>query len=227
MATKLDIWNKALLFLGQSALTSEADNEERRFILERAWPLVIDDALARGDWRFATKTVELAEDEAATASPGFFAVFPLPSDWVRTIAISFTELFDEYSYDFDRGYQEYILEGQAYHSKESSFFLRYISRDYLTDDNVQNYPPTYVEYLASQLAYVTCDLITQSTTLRQLLERETDNRLRKAKSNDARNVKETQIRPGKWIKSRLSGGRFGRGGPSDLPGAIQTQRGKG
>ena len=57
MATKLQIWNRALYHVGgRGRLQTLTDDVEARYVFDTIWPFVLEDALSRGDWHFATKT---------------------------------------------------------------------------------------------------------------------------------------------------------------------------
>lgn len=227
MADKLAIWNKALRLIGEGAITTvtapvdPSDDVEARLVLDAAWPTIALDGLARGDWNFAMKTVELTASTTTTVIPGYDFAFDHPTDWLRTIAFNFVADFTNVFF-FDTEL-DVVEEQGSWFTNSENFFVRYISTDLTQDARLPEYPPTYVEFIAALLAREIVERITQGQTKAQDLDQMVRTRLLKAKSNDARNLKQKPVRPGKWIQG-LSGQGNRRGQIGTLVGgAIQLQ----
>ena len=221
MADKLTIWNKALRLIGEGRLTATDEDIESRYVLDDAWPTIALDGLARGDWNFAMKTAELTASTTTTVIPGYDFAFDHPADWLRTIAYNFVADFTNVFF-FDTEL-DVVEERGSWFTNSENFFVRYISTDYVQDANLTIYPPTYVEFVSALLARDICERLTQGTSKIQYLDGQIETRLRKAKSNDARNLKEKPVRPGKWIQG-LSGQGNRRGQIGTLVGGeIQLQ----
>lgn len=215
MADKLALWNRALLHLGVKRLITLTDDVDARHVFDEAWPTVALDGLSRGDFNFSQKTVELTESTTTTVIVGYEFAFDHPADWIRTIAFNFVADFSDYFY-FDDTVDVYEERGSWFMNSET-FFVRYVSSDYAEDANLPDYPPSYVEFISALLAYQTCERLTQGTTKQEVLKDLVKVTLLKAKSNDARNLKEQRIRPGNWSRA-LRGGVFRRSGLGTLVG---------
>ena len=230
MADKLTIWNKALRLIGEGRLATvtapvdPADDIESRAVLDDAWPTIALDGLARGDWNFAMKTVELTASTTTTVIPGYDFAFDHPTDWIRTIAFNFVADFTNVFF-FDTEL-DVVEEQGSWFTNSENFFVRYITSDLAGDARLTEYPPTYVEFISALLARDICERLTQGTSKIEYLDGLIDVRLRKAKSNDARNLKSNPVRPGKWIQG-LSGQGNRRGQIGTLVGGeILTPEGE-
>lgn len=197
MATKLQIWNRALYHLGEPQLVTLTDDVESRRVIETIWLSVLEDALSRGDWNFAMKTRLATVAAGEMPSPGYQSVFNKFSDWQRTITFAHTEFVDDsFSDDFD-----VLDEGQFWHTHNPVLYVRYISTDFAQDSAIQFFPTSYVQFVQYLLARDICERLTQGTGLYEKLDILMDRQLLKAKSIDARNMKQTVIRPGQWAQA--------------------------
>lgn len=204
MTTKLQLWNKALLHLGEGRLLTLTDDVEARYVFDEYSSDVLLDGLSRGDWNFATKTTILVQSTTTTVIAGYTFAYDHPTDWVRTIAMSILADFEvDLLYGF--GSLDVYDERGSWFTNSESLFTRYISNDFVSDASVLLYPPSYVEFVAALLAYRTVERLTQGRTSKEDLSKLLKKKLLKAKSNDARNMKEAIIRPGLWSRS-LRGG---------------------
>ena len=124
---------------------------------------------------------------------------------------------------FDRSDLDVYEERGSWFTNSEQFYVRYVSSDFAQDANLTAYPPTYVEFIAGLLALRTVERLTQGTTKKEDLEDDVKKMLLKAKSNDARNLKDTRPRPGRWIQAL--GGQTGRRGQIGtlVGGQIQLQ----
>jgi hypothetical protein len=222
MADRLEIFNRALLHIGEGRLTTLTDDVEARYVFDAHWPTIALDGLARGDWNFAQKTAEISQSTTTTVIPGYEFAFDHPTDWVRTIAYNFVADFTDVFF-FDRDTLDVYEERGSWFTNSEQFYVRYISSDFTQDANLTAYPPTYVEFIAGLLALRTVERLTQGTTKKEDLEDDVKKMLLKAKSNDARNLKDARPRLGKWGQALI--GQTGRRGQIGtlVGGQIQLQ----
>lgn len=222
MATKLEIWNRALYHLGgRGRLETLTDDVEARYVFDAIWQFVLGDALSRGDWHFATKTHTGVRNTAVTPIPGFFYTFDKPTDWARTLSFAHHDFFDD-TYAEDTSLRD---EGIYWYSIFETLFVRYISTDFTLDANIGLFPHSYVEYVSLLLARDACERITQSNSLHEKLIALTDKQLRKAKSNNARNEKEAVIRLGSWAGALRGDADRRDDNAFSVAGVIQSSRG--
>lgn len=201
MATKLAVWNQALIHLGKSKLTTLTDDVEARYVFDDAWAGVVEEAFNEGDWNFAKKSASLAESSTGTAALGFTYVYDYPSDYVRTIAVSNEATFSA-------KFTAYADQGGYLHSSTNPVYLRYISNALDDDDDVPSWPTMFWRYVALKLAYETCNRLTNGASLEDRLEVKMEKALRKAKSVDARNEQGKVLPSGSWMEAR-GGYRWG------------------
>jgi hypothetical protein len=223
MATKLQIWNQALRLVGAQPLTALTDDVPSRYTLEEAWPDVVEDSLSRGIWNFALKSAEVTADTSATPIVGYAYAIPKPDDWLFTVTVSaFPDLNDYYFSDNGT-----IKDaGGFWHSDDSPLFVEYASTDLALDANLGMWSKLFCRFVAANLALDIAPRITQSTTDVQILEREVKMRLLRAKSRDARDEKESRVRPGNWVRAQRGYANRLNRERSSVGGAIVTRQGK-
>jgi hypothetical protein len=204
-AIRLEIYNGAMLEIGERSITSLTESTESRRLLDRAWNGAggaVNYCLGKGQWRFARRSVELVPDTNITPSFGFQYVFPFPSDFLRTCALCVD------------GYQEipltrYIQEGNAWFADVDRIYLTYVSSGASYGGNLSGWPADFVRMVEVYLAWRVCLKLTQDKTrhreLEVLLRRcEID-----AASSDAMEGPTRSLPPGSWTRSR-HGGRIGQ-----------------
>ncbi|MDR6818504.1 hypothetical protein J2X76_003681 [Neorhizobium sp. 2083] len=198
MANKLAVWNQALVHLEKEGLASLTSEMEARYVFERAWPGVVEEAFNEGDWNFAKVSAALVLNVVETAAVGWTYVFDYPEDYIRTVAVSNVP-------DFQQEFFNYIDQGGFIHANQNVMYLRYISSAMMTvddDDDDLPWPTLFWRYVALKLAYETCGKLTGGASLRDDLEKRKEKALRQAKSVDARNENNKIDRPGSWLRAR-------------------------
>jgi hypothetical protein len=87
-AVKLKLYNEALALLKETKLASLSEAREPRRRLDDAWDAgLINAALEKGQWHFASRVVALTYDPDVTLSlPGYTYAVEKPSDMVRLTA---------------------------------------------------------------------------------------------------------------------------------------------
>ena len=195
MADKLQIYNQALLNIGQEPLVTLTDDVQSRRVLDIAWAGVTEQAFNEGDWNFAKKTALLTAS-ASTPSVGFAYAFDYPADWIRTVSIS---------PDRRTGYvyTDYEDAGGLISAGSASLYLTYISNASLATPAV--WPTMFWRYVSWRLAYETVEKLTNSTTKMQQLEKPMERALSQARNIDARNEQNKMIASGSWMRSRHGG----------------------
>ena len=203
MADKLEIWRWALIDLGKARIETLTDDAEAVYVFNDAWSGVVQEAFEEGDWNAFKETSSLSESGTGTATLGYDYVFDYPDDYVRTVAVS----PDQY---FTAPFTAYVDQDGYIHSSVNPLHLRYISNAKMGDDQIENWPRAFARYVATKLAYETCERLTNGTTLEEKLEKRVRKRLRQAKSVDARNEQGREVRNSNWLNARV-GTRFSGG----------------
>jgi hypothetical protein len=175
VATKLQIWNKALAHLGEPPVASTGSATYIGTLLNDGWSTVPLDVLSSGFWHFAETTSGLTDD-LGTPFRGYGYRFTKPSDWLRTYRVGtdvdFTSLAD---YRDATGH----LSAQV-----TPIYLHYISSDYAADGQISTWPPAFVELVALRLAWELCERVTQSVTKEQGIRGKYAERLNDARGKD-------------------------------------------
>jgi len=93
-ASKIDICNTALLYLGQQAITSVNDTSERAIVITKIYDSTRRQLLMGHPWNFSTKRAELTK---VTDPPvfGYTYKYAVPSDCLRILRINGSE-YDTY-----------------------------------------------------------------------------------------------------------------------------------
>lgn len=185
MTSVVDVVNKGLDKLGYGAITSLSDGTKAANLADRAWPLVRDEVLRMHPWNFAIKRTTTAPDSTAP-SWGFLYQHSMPSDLIRIIEL------------LDLSAAEYQIEGRKILCDVDTLYLRYVSR--IEDPN--KFDPMFIDTVACKLAYEMCEELTQSNTKKDLLYREFDESIRKARVVDSMENPPGQFEEDSWIEVR-------------------------
>lgn len=202
MATKLAIYNAALVEIGDYRLASLTESGERRRVLDETYDEVVEDCLAESSWNFATETVQADADTGIDPAFGYEHVFAKPSDWIRTHALS----ADEY---FNQPLNEYYDDVNYWSADVTPIYIRYVSNDTGMGLELSRWPRSFTRYVELELAQRICERLTQSSSKRDKIEERRDKALRNAKNNDAMNEPTKFAPTGAWTRAR-EGGHSGR-----------------
>lgn len=185
MATSdTSIVNSALAKLGAKQILSLDDDTREARLMKEQLPKIRDMLLRSHPWNFAIERAELA---ASSTSPefGFDYKFQLPADCLRVLEI-------------DTEDQEWQKEGTYVVSNSSTMFIKYVKK--ITQAGL--YDANFSEVFALKLAADNAYAITQSTSLRDELNREYKEALREARSFDAQEGGTRQVYARKWLNAR-------------------------
>ena len=212
MATKLGVFNGALLALGHRRLSDTGEAVEAGRDIVSVYDQVVKECLSAGSWNFAMETIQADSDTGVTPEFGFAEVFAKPSDWVRTIGVSADE-------NFSRPLLQYYDDANFWSADSTPIYVRYVSNDTGLGLDLTRWPAAFTRFVELELAARVALKLTQSASLEESLEKKRDKARRTALNQDAMN--EVQPRfppPGSWTISR--GGRSSRqrGSRSNLIG---------
>ena len=200
MATKLGLYNNALLSLGERPLADLTEATESRRVLDAVYDDVLLECLEHADWKFATETVKLDADTGV--SPGFGSmteVFLKPSDWVRTVKISHDEDFSSADLLYDDEADTYIS------AATTPIYMKYVSSDTGLGLDLAKYPPNYRRYVELELAARVCRRLTQGREDLEDMIVLRDKAKRHAENRDAMDKSQGRKPPmGDWNRSRLT-----------------------
>jgi hypothetical protein len=208
MATKLALFNAALLEVGHTTLTDTGEAVEAGRVLNEVYSQVVDECLAVGSWNFAMETIKAEADTGVTPEFGFTEVFAKPTDWVRTIGIS----QDEY---FAYPLLHYYDDANFWSADVSPIYVRYVSDDTGLGYELTRWPAAFARYVGLELADRICLRVTQNLSLREEIAAKRDKARTRALNHDAMNEPQPKFAPpGSWTTARWgrSGGDRGNRG---------------
>lgn len=156
MASKVDIFNLAIIILGGKPISSTVQNDRAAIAINTVYDMLrLAELRKKPAWNFSVKMAQLA---ASSDTPLFDRAYsyPLPGDFVA-MANNFPE--SDYN-DLD-----WIVQGgQIYTNYQAPLNIRYVSN--VTDTGVMD--PQFIMALAAKIASATADAITQSNSKIQM-----------------------------------------------------------
>jgi hypothetical protein len=196
MATKLALYNLALMHLGQRKLASVSEDQEGRYYLDEVYDDSLEFCLRQGLWNFAMRAVEM--DSTLTPTFHYAYGFEKPTDWVKTYLVSDNESFDPPLLD----YQD---QGVYWLANVDPLYIRFVSTTAGTD--VSLFPTDYGDYVAAFLASRIFKRITGNgeDELTNFENRKVRKALRRAIANDAMDQAPGFAPTGSWVRSRGDG----------------------
>jgi hypothetical protein len=185
MASEVDICNSALSKLGASRITDLTDNSPQARACNFNYELQRDWMLRRHLWNFAIKRVQLAAD-VETPPFGFSNQYTLPADYLRMHP--------------DNETQDYSIEnGKLLRDGTDAFDLRYVARV----EDTTKYDSMFVEALASRMAFVMAEELTQSNTKKAEARDDYKDAISEARKVDAIENESEDFPEDEYITARL------------------------
>lgn len=206
MATRLGIWNGALLLLGETRLATETEAREARYTIEDQYETVVKWMLERAYWNFALTREEF--DSAGTAVTGFQYKFEKPPEWVKTFIVS-DNLESSHPVPI-----RYADEGGFWHADINPIQVIYVSLDLGTDETL--WPASFQYAAEAELAFRLAPKLAASRA--EEMKKLSKDALRDAKSQDALDEGVKTAPPGRWIRARLGSSRSDGGNRGSLIG---------
>jgi hypothetical protein len=185
MTSAVEIVNDALQKIGEEAITSLSDNSDRARAANRIFTKELRAELRAHPWNCAVKRVQLA---ALSDAPlfGFAYQYQLPSDCVRILP--------------DALVTDWQVEGRKLLTDDGGpLDVRYVYE--ITDPNEMD--PLFVDALSSRLALRLCERLTQSSTKRELAEKDYRRALQEARRVNAFEKIAQSPPTDPWIIARL------------------------
>lgn len=181
---------------GSRTLAALTENRESRRLLDVAWDGgAVNYCLERGQWNFATRTVQLDYDPDIEPDFGYRYAFDKPDDYIRTAAFCSDELFQCPIILYDDNSEFWFCDYQT-------IYVKYISDDEEYGLNFAVWPETFKRFVEVYLASRVAPFLTQSDTKRVEIKKELEDFLKVAKSNDAMNLPPKFLPAGTWSRAR-------------------------
>ena len=214
MATKLALFNNALIELGHKPVSDTGETVTAARTLGRVFDGVVEECLANASWNFAMETIKATSDTGVNPGFGYSEVFAKPSDWLRTMAVS----QDEY---FTFPEINYFDDSNFWSADYSPLYIRYVSNDTGLGLDLTRWPQLFTRYVELELALRTCYKLTQSRELAKDIKIDRNKARLNAKNVDAMDEANPKFAPpSSWTTARQgrSGSTRDRGSRSKLTG---------
>lgn len=213
MASKLGLYNGALLIQGERKLGSLSEDRAPRRRLDSVW----DDGgvrycLAQGLWNFAICTVALTNSPSVEPDFGYLYAFDKPVDWVRTARVSDDEGFCNSRLDF-------VDEGAYLFANTDTLYAKYVSDDVQFGGDLSLWAEGFNSYAQHYFSWKTSKAQTGSAADKEQIGKDMKRELAKARVTDAMDEAAQFIPTGAWMRARRgSRNRGDRGSSSRLIG---------
>lgn len=185
MASIVGICNNALAKLGEDVIISLTENSKAARTCNLLFESIRDALLRSHPWNFAIRRVELAQ---LTTTPVFewSYEYQLPTDCLRALMLEEDDI-------------EFKIEGRKLLTDNDTAKLKYIAR--VEDPN--EYDTLFAELLSARLAAEMAPILSDSTTLAQLMWELYQQKLKETRSMDAQEGSPENITANTWVESRV------------------------
>lgn len=214
MATKLTIYNGALLECGQRELASLSEEAAARRMLDRVWDTGgVDYCLGQGQWKFAKRTLQIASSSGMAQSFGYQYAFEKPTDHIRTTSLC----SDEYG---NAPLLRYTQEQSWWFADTDPIYVSYISNASVYGGDLAAWPEDFSRYVEAYFASRIVKRLTQDRDEWGRIHKLARVILSDARASDAMESPTEFPPPGSWPRARHRGlrSRADRGNRGSLLG---------
>lgn len=214
-ATRLSLYNDALLLCGERALANLTEAREPRYLLDQVWNNNgVDECLEEGQWNFAMRTIQIDYDPDIEPPFGYARAFGKPSDWILTSAVCSDEFFRV-------PLLQYSDEAGYWYADIDSIFVKHVSNDSDYGGDLSKWPRSFTEFVVAHFASKIVLKLSNSEAAKRLAINPENPRhsvrgraLTNAKSRCAMAGPTQFEAQGNWTQARMRGGYRRDGGPS-------------
>lgn len=187
MATKIQIWNKALRVLGLPRLATVTDNVPTAYECEDVWATAPYEVLETGHWNFAIITLS-SSGTTTSPIPGYTHRHSLPSAWVRTFQVSTTA-------DFGTEADHRTENGYIY-AQTATLYIRYLASTKGADGSISEWPPSFCEAVALRMAMALAPTLRpeQPETLNRVMQMYADQLARASEADEGSQHRQHMVR---------------------------------
>lgn len=194
--TRLQLYNEALLLIGERSLASLTENREPRYLLDTVWNNEgVKSCLEQGQWFFAMRTEQVDYDPGIEPTFGFNRAFQKPSDWVLTSAVCSDEFFTS-------PLLQYADEAGYWYSSIDVIYVKYVSDDAAYGNDLSLWPKSFTEFVAAHFASKIAHKFTGSKEEMEKVYGIRKMLLLEAKNKDAMADATRFPAKGSWVTSR-------------------------
>lgn len=189
MATRLQVLNEALRYIGENPLATDTDDVEARYALDDAYDRAVTFVLRVADWKFALATEALTNDTGTPPQVGYTYRFVKPANFLRTQAL-FVQAANARECPFDAR-----EDGAAYHSNVDNIIVRYVSSANAGEDHWTEH---FTRAVAAYLAFLIVGRITGNDDAARGMNDLYQGYMEAAVTRDA-------LQPSPWLRYQLDG----------------------
>lgn len=197
MASKIGLYNGALLILGERKISSLSEAREPRRALDDAYDNVTAYCLEQGFWNWAMRAVQIDSSASVTPTFGYSYAFTKPTDYIRMYRQSAYETLEP-------PLLEIVDEPNYWYANCDPLYVKYVSNSTAYGMDLSLWPETFAEYVSLRMALKTCKRITGSFPNAELIAAEKKSRV-DARGKDAMNEPPGFPPRGSWVRSRGGG----------------------
>ena len=194
MASKLGLYNGALLVLGETKLASLSEARAPRRALDDAYDDVVAYCLEMGYWNWAMRAVQVDSSASVTPTFGYTYAFAKPTDFVRVYRVGSGETLDPPLLD-------YVDEPNYWYANCDPMYVKYVSNDTAYGMDLSIWSETFAEYVIQRLAVKTCKRITGAFP-NEDMKMDEKKAMAQARSKDAMDEPVGFPPRGTWVLSR-------------------------
>jgi hypothetical protein len=206
MASKLLVFNAALLLCGERKLASLTEAREARRLLDDVYDGgAVKTCLEAGFWNFGTRSAKIEYDTGVAPDFGFQRAFAKPSDWVRTSVVSSDEYFKNKMTD-----QAFSDEAGYWFADVDEIYVRFVSDGASYGNDLGSWTESFARYFEAYLASRIVWKLTRSSTLVSAVQKEMMICKKGAASKDAMDSGTSMSSEGSWNRARRGRGGSGR-----------------
>jgi len=202
--TQLSLYQGALRLLAEQKLSSISEAREARYLLDDVWSDgVIDECLQLGQWKFATRTVMLDSSPSVSSDFGLQFAFEKPSDFIRTVAISSDEFFNN-------PLARYADENGHWWADQDPIYVKYVSNDEEFGTDYSLWPVNFKNMVEAYMASKIVTALTNGESKKDGIRKDLKLALDIALGTDAQAGPVVVAPRGYWAGAR--GGSYRRNG---------------
>lgn len=212
-ASRLSLYNDALLLAGERALANLNEVNEPRRLLDQIWnDQGVDACLEEAQWMFAMRTIQIDYDPGIEPTYGFSRAFDKPSDWILTSALCSDEFFQQ-------PLLRYSDEAGFWFADLDTIYVRYVSNDASYGADMSLWPASFKDFVAAHFASMLILKISNDNARKRLFINPENPKhsirgraLLNAKSRCAMASPTSFPAQGGWSRARIRGGTTRDGG---------------
>jgi hypothetical protein len=175
IATKTDVFNRALSFLGKERVTAPGDEKETARLLLALYDQTLDYMLEQHPWSFAKDSVELAESGTTIEADGWDYKYALPVKFLQVVSINNTDAFYKQIVPYE-------IIGTDLYCNENPAYLKYIQRETV----VGRFSAKFFNAFCYALSRDAAKVLTSETGLLDIINQKAEQSLAEAKAMDGR-----------------------------------------